>query len=100
MPCVAEFPQLESLKRRENELGFKFLGLQVNGLLDKMRDVVKEKKTTFPILLDDSRFASDVLQVSGTPTTFVIDKEGRIRARLVGGAKDIDAVIADVLGKI
>jgi peroxiredoxin len=72
----------------------------VNGLLYKMRDVVKEKKTTFPILLDDRRFARDVLQISGTPTTFVIDKEGRIRARLVGGAKDIDAVIADVLGKI
>jgi len=100
MPCVAEFPQLESLKQREKELGFKFLGLQVNGLLNKMRDVVKEKKTTFPILLDDRRFARDVLQISGTPTTFVIDKEGRIRARLVGGTKDIDAVIVDVLGKI
>jgi peroxiredoxin len=100
MHCVAEFPQLESLKQRENELGFKFFGLQVNGLLYKMRDVVKEKKTTFPILLDDRRYARDVLQISGTPTTFVIDKEGRIRARLVGGAKDIDAVIADVLGKI
>ena len=100
MPCVAEFPQLKSLKQREKELGFKFLGLQVNGLLNKMRDVVKEKKTTFPILLDDRRFARDVLQISGTPTTFVIDKEGRIRARLVGGTKDIDAVIVDVLGKI
>ncbi len=100
MTCVAEFPQLESLKQREKELGFKFLGLQVNGLLTKMRDVVKEKKTTFPILLDDRRFARDVLQISGTPTTFVIDREGRIRARLVGGAKDIDAVVADVLRKI
>ncbi|MGD1047978.1 MAG: TlpA disulfide reductase family protein [Candidatus Krumholzibacteriaceae bacterium] len=100
MPCLAEFPQLEGLKQREKELGFKFLGLQVNGLLYKMRDVVKEKKTTFPILLDDRRFARDVLQISGTPTTFVIDKEGRIRARLVGGVKNIDVVIADVLGKI
>ena len=100
MPCVAEFPQLESLTQREKELGFKFLGLQVNGLLNKMRDVVKDKKTTFPILLDDRRYARDVLQISGTPTTFVIDKEGRIRARLVGGTKDIDAVIVDVLGKI
>ena len=100
MPCVAEFPQLEGLKQREDELGFKFLGLQVNGLLNKMRDVVKEKKTTFPILLDDRRFARDVLQISGTPTTFVIDQKGRIRARLVGAAKDIDGIIADVLAKI
>lgn len=100
MPCVAEFPQLESLKQREKELGFEFLGLEVKGLLVKMRDVVKEKKTSFPILLDDRRFARDVLQISGTPTTFIIDKEGRIRARLVGAADDIDAIIADVLGRI
>jgi thiol-disulfide isomerase/thioredoxin len=100
MPCVAEFPQLENLKQRENELGFRFVGLQVNGLLDKMRVVVKEKKTTFPILLDDRRFARDVLQISGTPTTFVIDAKGRIRARLIGAAEDIDGVIAEVLTRI
>ena len=100
MPCVAEFPQLESLKRREEELGFNLLGLQVNGLLNRMRDVVKEKKTTFPILLDDRRFARDELQISATPTTFIIDKGGRIRVRLIGAAKDIYVVIVDALGKI
>jgi thiol-disulfide isomerase/thioredoxin len=100
MPCVAEFPQLESLAQREKELGFRFFGLEVIGLLAKMRDVVKEKKTTFTILLDDRRLARDVLQIPGTPTIFVIDKEGRIRARLIGAAKDIDDIIVDVLGKI
>jgi hypothetical protein len=100
MPCVAEFPQLENLMRREKELGFRFLGLQVNALLKEMRDVVKEKKTTFPILLDDRRYARDVLYISGTPTIFVVDREGRIKARLVGGAKNIDTVVADVLGRI
>lgn len=100
MPCIAEFPQLESLKRRERELGFEFLGLEVKGLLTLMREVVNKKKTTFPILLDDRRLARDILQISGTPTTFIVDREGRIRARLVGASDDIDTVIADVLGKI
>jgi hypothetical protein len=100
MPCVAEFPQLERLYGREKELGFRFFGLEVKGLLAKMRDVVKEKRTTFPILLDDRRLAREVLQIPGTPTIFVIDAQGRIRARLSGGAEDIDAVIAEVLGRI
>ena len=100
MPCVAEFPQLERLAAREEELGFRFYGLEVKGYLALLRDVVKDKKTTFPILLDDRRFARDVLEISGTPTTFVVDGEGRIRARLVGAADDIDAVIADVLARI
>ena len=100
MPCVAEFPQLENLKSRERELGFKLVGLEVKGYLNKMRDVAKAKRTTFPILLDDRRFARNDLQISGTPTTFVIDKEGRIRARLVGACEDIDKIIGDVLARI
>ena len=100
MPCVAEFPRLEDLTKREKELGFRFYGLEVKGILKGIREVVKEKKSTFPILLDDRRFARDVLQITGTPTTFVVDKEGRIRARLVGAVDEVDAVIAEVLGKI
>ncbi len=100
MPCVAEFPQLERLFLREKELGFRFFGLEVKGLLAKMRDVVRDKKTTFPILLDDRRLAREVLQIPGTPTTFVVDGEGRIRARLVGAVEDIDEVIAEVLKRI
>ena len=55
----------EPLTGREKELGFRFFGLEVKGLLDKMRDVVKDKKTTFPILLDDRRLAREDLQISG-----------------------------------
>ena len=100
MPCVAEFPQLERLYGREKELGFKFLGLEIKGLLAKMRDVVKDKKATFPILLDDRRLAREVLQIPGTPTTFIVDRQGRIRARLIGAAEDMDGVIAEVLRRI
>lgn len=100
MPCVAEFPRLEALKRREKELGFTLYGLEVKGLLKGIREVVKDKKSTFPILLDDRRFAREVLQIPGTPTAFVIDGKGHIRARLVGAADDMDEIIAEVLGRI
>lgn len=100
MPCVAEFPQLEALAAREKELGFRFFGLEVKGYLALMREVVRDRKSTFPILLDDRRLAREVLEIPGTPTTFVVDAEGRIRARLVGAARDIDAQVADVLARI
>jgi hypothetical protein len=65
-----------------------------------MREVVGDKKTTFTILLDDRRLARETLQIPGTPTTFIIDEKGRIRARLIGAAKDIDRIIEEVLKKI
>ncbi len=100
MPCIAEFPQLDRLFAREKELDFRFYGLEVKGLLAKMRDVVKDKNPVFPILLDDRRLAREALQIPGTPTTFIVDKEGRIRARLIGAAEDIDEVIVEVLRRI
>jgi peroxiredoxin len=100
MPCVAEFPRLEDLTKKEKELGFRFFGLEIKGLLKDIREVVKEKNTTFPILLDGRRYARDSLQVQGTPTMFIVDKEGRIRARLIGGTENIDKVVEEVLGKI
>jgi peroxiredoxin len=100
MPCVAEFPRLEDLMKREKELGFRLFGLEVKGLLKEVREVANDKKSTFPILLDDRRYAREVLQVTGTPTCFIIDGKGRIRARLVGGSDRIDTIIEDVLGRI
>lgn len=100
MPCVAEFPQLEALAGREKELGFRLYGLEVRGYLELMRGVVRDKRTTFTILLDDRRLAREILQIPGTPTTFVVDAEGRIRSRLVGAAPEIDKVIEEVLSRI
>jgi peroxiredoxin len=100
MPCVAEFRQLETLKGREKELGFRFFGLEVRGYLKLMRDVMRDKKATFTILLDDRRLARETLQIPGTPTTFIVDAEGRIRCRLIGAAPGIDEIIAEVLSRI
>lgn len=100
MPCIAEFPQLEKLAGREKELGFRFFGLEVRGYLKMMRDIVRDKKSTLTILIDDRRFARDVLMIPGTPTTFVVDAEGRIRCRLVGAAPRIDDIIVETLSRI
>ena len=89
-----------ALMARESELGFTLLTLEVSGNLSKTREVIKEKEVTFPVLLDDKYFSRKALNVMGTPTTFVIDEEGKIRSRLVGYMKNYEEVIEEVLLKI
>ena len=89
-----------ALMARESEIGFTLLTLEVSGNLSKTREVIKEKEVTFPVLLDDKYFSREVLNVMGTPTTFVIDEEGKIRCRLVGYMKNYEEVIEEVLLKI
>ena len=40
---------------------------------------------TFPILLDEKSVASKAWKVKGLPTSFIVDKQGRIAYRAVGG---------------
>jgi hypothetical protein len=88
------------LKNRESELGFRLLSIEISGSLKRVRDVVKEKGVNFPVLIDSEYYSREVLHVMGTPTTFVIDEQGRIRCRLVGYISDLVGTIEDVMERI
>ena len=93
-------PQLEELRNREEALGFKILIMDGKGMLSKTRGIMKDKGITIPVLLDSHLYSRKVLGTMYTPTTCVIDEQGRLRCRLVGNAKDIGGIIADVLSRI
>jgi len=89
-----------SLKEREKELQLRLLSIEVTGNLKETRRVVMEQKGNFPVLLDSGDFSRDVLHITGTPTTLVVDRRGRIRSRLMGYTKNLGEVIGEVLDRI
>ncbi len=89
-----------ALKKREKALGFKLLSIDVSGSLKRVRDVVEEKQVDFPVLIDSESYSREFLHVMGTPTTFVVDENGRIRCRLVGYIADLEDTIEGVLKRI
>ncbi len=91
---------MEKLKEEEERLGFRVLLIDGKGMLNKTREIVDEKNVTIPMLLDSRGFARNRLNAMYTPTTFIVDQDGRIRARLVGGAEDLVKVITDLLERI
>ena len=99
-PCIAELPQMEELKQKEAALGFKLLLIDEKGMLEKTRGIIDDKGVTIPVLLDSRQYSREVLGTMYTPTTYVIDEEGRVRCRLVGHSEDFNGIIADVLSRI
>ena len=88
------------LGKRESELGFKLISIDVSGSLKRVREVVEEKGIDFPVLIDSESYSREVLHVMGTPTTFVVDEKGIIRCRMVGYISDLQGTIEEVMERI
>ena len=93
-------PQLERFREQEGSLGFRLFLIDATGMLRRTRAVMREKGAGIPVLLDSHSYSRQVLGTIYTPTTFVIDAEGRLRCRLVGHSPEYTQILQDVLSRI
>lgn len=78
-PCRREMPLLESLYKRYSKLGFTLIGVNVDPNREAADRWLKQAPVTFPILYDTRSKVSNLYQVSGMPSTVIIDRKGTVR---------------------
>jgi len=87
-PCVKEMPSFENLYRRFRSQGLTILAISLDkGDASKVEKFVDKHKLSFPVLLDTDGVAEKLYPSFTIPFTYVIDKQGRVVAR-VDGAKN------------
>ena len=80
-PCVREMPAMERLYAEYKERGLDIVAVSLDqGTLDEVRAFTEKLKLTFPIVLDPAHDVKGTYQVRALPTTYVVDREGRIAA--------------------
>jgi peroxiredoxin len=84
-PCRNEMPSMEKLYRRMEGRNFAMLAVDLQESEEQVRRFVDTAGYSFPVLLDSSGRTGAAYQVSGIPTTYIIDKQGNVLARVVGG---------------
>lgn len=85
-PCKEEMPSMEALYQEFKDKGFVFLTISVDYEgLKPVKEFLQKHRYTFPVLLDPNCDTLDPFEVKGIPTTLIIDKFGRMRARVVSG---------------
>lgn len=91
-PCRRELPSLERLWRLLGSENFVVLAIDVGEDADTVFAFTGalEPAPSFPVLLDRDSAVLRSWPVKGLPTTFVVDKAGRIVYRAVGG-RNFDA---------
>jgi len=102
-PCVREMPSMERLYRKYKDRGFTVVAVNQFESEDLVFEFTGRLsiEPTFPILFDKESRASELYLVKGLPTTFLIDKAGRVRYRAMGGREfdhpEVEKVIESLL---
>jgi peroxiredoxin len=78
-PCRQEMPLLQQLYERYQDLGFTLLGINVDEDSVVADKILKEISVSFPVLYDSRNKVSKRYQVKAMPSTFVIDRDGKVR---------------------
>lgn len=88
-PCRREMPSMQRLKDTLAGAAFEVLAVDVGEDADTIQAFTSQLDTqlAFPILLDTRSRVMREWKVAGLPTTYLVDKQGRIVASAVGGRK-------------
>lgn len=100
-PCRAEAPDLAMLSKEFEDAGVQFVGVNVRDTAKTALAFDRTFNITFPSVMDAQSGAvslafTGVVSPQAVPTTLVIDREGRVSARILGR---IDASILRTLIK-
>ena len=83
-PCVIEMPSMQKLHRRFKDRNFVMVAINSQETGAQVKSFFDKYKLSFSALLDSSGEVGTWFDVNAFPTTFVLDKQGRIIGRALG----------------
>ena len=84
-PCRKEIPDFVQLQKDYGARGVQMLGISLDrGKKTVLKPFAEKYKINYPILIGDGRVDQAYGGITGIPTTFIIDRQGRIVKKYVG----------------
>jgi peroxiredoxin len=97
-PCVREMPSMQKLYTMMPTSKFKMLAVLINDDPAIAKNFARQFGITLPILDDNKNTVAPKYGITGVPETFIIDKQGILRAKFLGPAEwDSPAVTGELL---
>lgn len=86
-PCQKEMPELMKLQEDYGDEGLKVLTVNAHFTERTVEDApkfIEEMGITLPVFFDEDGVVWDRYQLIGLPTTYIIDRKGRIKHKIPG----------------
>ena len=87
-PCRWEMPAFEEIYQEYRDQGVTFIGIAMSDTLEEASALAEQTGVTYPLALDTTNEVVRAYEVRSLPTTFFIDKDGRIQRRLTSAANE------------
>jgi len=82
--CRHEMPAMQAFYDDYKAKGFEILAFSVDDDPAKVESFLRENGYTFPVLMSNAELSHAFGDVSRLPTSFIIDKNGRLRHKVSG----------------
>jgi len=98
-PCREEMPTLQAFYDKYKSKGFVLIAVDQGETSQQVIPFVNEFDLTFPIWLDTGSEAGRVFKTMNLPSSYVIDRAGRVRLMWIGGIskKNLEKYVPDVI---
>ena len=84
-PCKIEMPWFVEFQRQYKDQGFSVVAVSLDAEgWEVVKPFAEDFKLNFPVLVGDDELADKFGGIAALPTTFIIDKEGRITSSHTG----------------
>ena len=87
-PCRAETPDLVRVANEDAARGVSFVGINTRDNPEAAKAFVRANKVLYPSIVDDNGEVllslRDTIPTTVVPTSVIIDREGRVAARIIG----------------
>jgi peroxiredoxin len=83
-PCIDEMPSLDRLSEALESKGVEVVAVSVDERFSDIGEFVEKFQVTFTVLHDEGKKVSRTYQTFKYPETFILDRDGRLRSKVVG----------------
>ncbi len=99
-PCREEMPSMQRAWEQVKDENVVMLAVDVGEDEDTVFAFLGQAPVEFPLLLDQDSKATTSWPVKGLPTTYVVDPEGRLAYRAIGGREWDDAGLLESIRQL
>jgi len=83
IPCRSEIPSLSAMQKDFDARGLSIIGVSYDDTADLIQQFQKDTPQSYQIVLGGREVGSQ-LPASPLPTTYIIDRQGRLRDKMIG----------------